>query len=116
MQKVEKWRIQELGQILDRLSQLMRLGGSADWASVFSHYAHEACILTGHERFKLDALKKLVQNITHCFDRTSSLRNLVLIQENAKEMEALNQEFREFVRRLFGILNSLEAKWTESVH
>ena len=42
IQKVEKWRIQELEQVLIRISLLMRKGSNSDWASVFSHCAQEA--------------------------------------------------------------------------
>lgn len=115
IQKVEKWRIQELQQVLERLSLLMRKGESADWANVFSHYALEAKNLADHQKFKLDVLKRLTHNIINCFDHVSSLRNLVLTHKDARKMEILNREFRNAIRLLFEILASIEEKWTESV-
>lgn len=115
IQKVEKWRIQELEQVLNRLSLLMRKGANPDWANVFSHYALEAKLLADHKKFNLDMLKKLAQNIVNCFDHVSSLRNLVLTHENARKKEILNQEFRNSIRLLFEILASIEKKWTESI-
>jgi hypothetical protein len=116
MQKIEKWRIQEMAQVLNRLSQLLRLGDNSEWANVFSHFAKEAQNLIDQKILKLDGLKRLSQNIINCFDSTSSLRNLVLIQENNKKMEILNQEFRDTIRVLFEILAAMEEKWTESVN
>jgi hypothetical protein len=116
MQKVEKWRIQELEQALNRLASLLRMGKNADWASVFSHYAHEAKILAKKDKLNLDSLKRLILNIFHCFDGTSSLRHLVLVQENAKQMDALNQEYREAISNLFDIFVSIEAKWTDQIN
>jgi hypothetical protein len=116
MQKVEKWRIQQLAQLLDRIASLLRMGNHADWASVFSHYAHEARILAGKEKLNLDSLKRLVQNIITCFEGASSLRQLVLARENAKQMDSLNQEFREAVSHLFDIFMSIEEKWTDRIN
>jgi hypothetical protein len=116
MQKVEKWRIQELGQVLSRLSRLLRQGENSEWANVFFHFAQEAQNLVDHKRFDLNVLKRLVQNIINCFDGISSMGSLVLIQENANKMDLLNQEFRDSIKFLFEILASIKAKWTESVN
>jgi hypothetical protein len=115
IQKVEKWRIKELEQVLNRISLLMRRGANSDWASVFSHYAQEAKHLAEREKFNLDFLKRLVLNIVNCFDHVSSLRNLVLTHENARKTEILNREFRKSISLLFEIIASIEEKWTESV-
>ena len=116
IQKVEKWRIQELEQMLKRISLLLRRGQNSDWASVFSHYALEAKNLADHKKFNLDMLKRLTQNIITCFDHVSSLRNLVLAHENARKMEILNREFRNAIRLLFEIIASLEEKWIDPVN
>jgi hypothetical protein len=116
IQQVEKWRIQELIQVLNRLSLLLRKGENSDWANVFSHYALEAQYLADHTKFNLDMLKRLAKNIANCFDHISSLRNLVLTHENARKMDILNREFRKTIRLLFEILASIEEKWTEPVH
>lgn len=116
IQKIEKWRIQELEQVLNRLALLLRTGKNSDWANVFSHYAQEAKKLSLQTKFNLDMLKRLSQNIGNCFEGISSLRTLVLIQESAKQMEVLNQEFRESIRYLFEILASIKKKWSEPVN
>ncbi len=116
IQKIEKWRIQELEQVLVRLSVLMKEGKNSDWGSVFSHFAHEAQSIVGHKTFDLDALKKLSNNIIHCFEGGSSLRKLVLLQKEPMKMDVLNQEFRETIRLLFTILGSFEEEWEEQVH
>ena len=115
MQKVEKWRIQEMGQVLTRLSQLLRQGENAEWANVFAHFAQEAQNIVRQKKFSLEVLKRFVYNIINCFESGSSLRNLVLIQKNGKQMEVLNQEFRDTIKHLLEILAAIEEKWTESV-
>lgn len=116
IQKVEKWRIQELEQVLDCIASLLLRGKNSDWANVFSHYAHEARKLALHNTFDLEMLKRLSLNILNCFDRTSSLRTLVLIQKDAGHMDVLNHEFTEAIHRLFEILASMEEKWIEPVN
>jgi hypothetical protein len=116
IQKVEKWRIQELEQVLNRLALLLMKGKSSDWGNVFSHFAQEAQNIAAHQKFNLDVLKRLTQNIVNCFEGVSSLRNLVLIQENPKKKDTLNREFREALRVLFAILASIEEKWTEPIN
>jgi hypothetical protein len=116
MQKIEKWRIREMEHMLTRISHLLRLGDNLEWANVFSHFAQEAHHIAENERFNLDLLKKLTQNILNCFDGFSSLRNLVLVQENSQKIESLNQEFRETIRRFFEILAAIEEKGTESIN
>ena len=116
IQKIEKWRIQELEQALNRLSLLLRKGQNFDWANVFSHFAQEANKLADHQKFNLDMLKRLAQNIINCFDHISSLRNLVLTHENPRKMDILNREFRNAIRHLFEIITSIEKKWTEPIH
>ena len=90
IQKVEKWRIQELEQVLNRLAMLLHKGKSSDWGNVFSHFAQEAQNIAAHRKFNLDALKRLSQNIVNCFEGISSLRNLVLIQENPQKKGCMN--------------------------
>lgn len=116
IQKIEKWRIQELGQVLKRLSILMKEGKNSDWGSVFSHFSHEAQNIVGHGTFDPEALKRLSNNIINCFEGGSSLRNLVLLQNEPTKMDALNKEFRETIRLLFTILGSFEEKLKEPIH
>lgn len=116
MQKVEKWRILELEQVLNRISKLLKEGQNPDWGSVFSHFALEAHTIVVREKFDLDALQRLLRNILACFERDSSLRNLELSQKEPKNREALNKEFRETIGRLFAILSAIEKKWQEQIN
>lgn len=116
IQKVEKWRVQELEQALIQLSLLLRSGENIEWANVFFHFSQEAHNIAGQKNFNLDLLKKLAQNIVNCFDRTSSLRNLVLDHDNPRQMEVLNKKFRNAIKQLFEILASIEEKWTDQIN
>ncbi len=116
MQKVEKWRIQELSQVLNQISVLLREGKNAEWASVFSHFAQEAHSISEKRELKLDFLIRLIQNIINCFDGGSSLRNLVLRHENSERMARLNQEFSQRRQVLSEILTDMEAQWTEPIN
>jgi hypothetical protein len=116
MQKVEKWRIQELAQVLNQISILLREGKNAEWASVFSHFAQEAYLISEKRELKIDFLIRLIENIINCFEGGSSLRNLVLQHENSKRMTKLNQEFGQRRQVLSEILIDMETKWTEPVN
>ena len=116
MQKVEKWRIQELAQVLNQISILFREGKNAEWANVFSHFAQEARTISEKRELNLDFLIRLIQNIINCFDEGSSLRNIVLQHENSEKMSTLNHEFTQKRQLLSEILIDMEAKWTEPVN
>lgn len=116
IQTVEKWRVQELEQALNQLSLLLRSGENSEWANVFSHFSQEAHNIAGQKNFNLDLLKNLTHNIVNCFDGISSLCNLVLNHDNPRQMEMLNNKFRETIKMLFEILASIEEKWTEPIN
>jgi hypothetical protein len=116
MQKIEKWRIQELTQVLNQLAALLREGNNSEWASVFSHYAQEAHAIVQSIQFDLEGLKKLVINMRSCFDGASSLHSLILSEKNSKKMEELNQEFIRIKGLLFMLLSDLEKKWIEPIN
>ncbi len=116
MQKIEKWRIQELTQVLNHLAAILREGKNSDWANVFDHFAQEAHMIVESERFDLDILQKLVNNIRNCFDGTSSLHGLVLTMENPEKMKELNQEFIQTKGIVFMILSDLGKKWIEPIN
>ena len=42
MQKIEKWRIQELTYVLNDLAEILKQGNNAEWANVFTHFYYEA--------------------------------------------------------------------------
>ncbi len=116
MQKIEKWRIQELTQVLNQLAAILREGNNSEWASVFNHFAQEAHAIVQSVQFDLEGLKKLIMNMRSCFEGASSLHNLVLAEENSKKMEELNQEFTRVKGLLFMLLSDIEKKWAEPIN
>ncbi len=116
MQKIEKWRIQELTQVLNQISILLREGKNAEWANVFSHFAQEANKISEKRELKLDYLIRLIQNIMNCFDGGSSLQNLILQHENSNRMARLNLEFNQSRELLSEIFAQMETKLTEPIN
>jgi hypothetical protein len=116
IQKIEKWRIQELSKVLKHLAGMLREGKNREWANVFEHYSHEAGYIVQRKKFDLHMLKKLVLNIKNCFDRMSSLHALVLSHESSKAKENLNREFLQTKAHLFQMLNDIENKCVERIH
>lgn len=116
MQKIEKWRIKELAQVLNQMSQLLREGKNAEWGNVFSHFALEANKISEKKKLELSFLIKLIQNIVNCFEGGSSLRNLILRHENPSRMTKLNRDFMQRRNLLSEILTDMEAKWTEPIN
>jgi len=116
MQKIEKWRIQELTQVLNQLAALLREGNNREWASVFNHFAQEAHAIVQSVQFDFEGLKRLVKNMRSCFEGASTLHSLVLSEDNSKRMEALNQEFTRIKGLLFILLSDMEKKWIEPIN
>lgn len=116
MQKIEKWRIQELTQVLNKLAAILREGNNSEWASVFNHFAQEAHAIVQSAQLDLDGLKKLVMNMRSCFEGASSLHSLVLEEKNSKKLEVLNQEFIRIKGLLFMLLSDMEKKWIEPIN
>jgi hypothetical protein len=116
MQKIEKWRIKELAQVLNQISILLRKGQNAEWANVFSHFAQEADHILQKKELALDSLIRLIQNIVNCFDEGRTLRDLVLRHENSDKMAELNQEFSQRRNLLLEILTEMEARWSDTIN
>lgn len=116
MQKVEKWRIQELMLVLQQLIQTLKKGNCHEWANVFAHYHSESqgIYLKGH--FNLSELKKLIRNIYNCFMEGKSFTNLAFQRENQAEADLLNNELYECRLRLYRILNEMEERMVEYKH
>lgn len=108
MQKIEKWRVEELALVISELSDLLRKGDDCEWANVFSHYHQESQKIVSNKEFNIDHLKKLVTNVKNCFSGASSLNNLVLWNESSEEMSRLNQELFQTRARLLKILEDME--------
>ncbi|UCC41060.1 MAG: hypothetical protein JSV96_06420 [Candidatus Aminicenantes bacterium] len=108
MQRIEKWRVEELTIVLNELSNLLRKGDDYEWANVFSHFYQESQNIASGKEFNLDSLLKLVANVSNCFSRASSLSNIVLWQENSEERTHANQELFQTRARLLKILKDIE--------
>jgi hypothetical protein len=110
MQKVEKWRLQELALILRRLTGLLKQGDNREWSSVFEHYRQEVHGILLTRNYDRDTLNRLVQNIQNCFSGMSSFKNLVLHHDNSTQMSKLNQEFYEEKVQLIEALLDFEKR------
>jgi len=116
MQKIEKWRIQELAIVLNDLAELLKQGNNAEWANAFSHFYYESQKILLKKEFNLEELKKLLQNIGNCFIGVSSFRNLSLSEAGQGENEILNKEFSQVRSRLLVILAQMENQSVEYVN
>jgi hypothetical protein len=116
MQKIEKWRIQELAIVLNDLAELLKQGNNAEWANVFTHFYYESQKILLKQEFHLEELKKLLQNIGNCFIGNSSFRNLSLGQDRPNESNILNKEFSQARSRLLVILAQMENQSVEYVN
>ena len=108
MQRIEKWRVEELALVISELSDLLRQGDDCEWANVFSHYHQESQKIVSSKEFNIDYLQKLVTNVMNCFSGSSSLNSLVLWHENSEERTRLNQELFQTRARLLKILKDME--------
>jgi hypothetical protein len=116
MQKVEKWRIQELAQMLGHFHELLVKGGNHEWANVFLHFHHEAIEILSRSEFKLDPLKKLVQNIANGFESFHSVTNLSLGHEDFEAKSEWNRTFQRVEARLISILTEIDKLTIEFTH
>lgn len=116
MQKVEKWRIQELALMLKQFHDLLMRGGNGEWANVFLHFHREAVEILSREDFKLDLLKKLVQNIANGFESFHSVTNLSLGHEDLEAKSEWNRNFQIAKARLISILTEIDKLTIEFTH
>jgi hypothetical protein len=116
MQKVEKWRVQELAIMLKHLHELLMKGGNNEWANVFLHFHHEAVEILARDDFKLDPLKKLVQNIANGFESFHSVTNLSLGHEDFEAKSEWNRTFQRAKARLISILTEIDRRTIELTH
>ena len=116
MQKVEKWRIEELALLLEELSELLRNGDNCEWANVFSHFFDETKMIISKNDFDQDSLEKLIYNIKNSFSRGSSLTHLILSHKNTEMENRLNQDFSRTRARLLGSLKDMERRTIETIN
>ena len=116
MQKIEKWRIQELVLVLDELSIILKKGKNTEWSNVFSHYHLEAQKLLESKTLQVDKLDRLIFNIKNCFHSGSSLDNPLIFEDMQKEFYGILKEFKTARLRLLGIIRQMEDQLVEFVH
>lgn len=116
MQKVEKWRVEELALVLNELAVLLKVGENIEWANVFSHYHDESKQIVAKKEFDSESLKKLVINIMNCFDKNSSFMNIGLKHENPREEQKLNQALYLTRARLLTVIRDMEERIIEHIH
>lgn len=115
MQKIEKWRLEELALVLKHLAELLKKGDNRDWATVFFHFHQESQFIIAAQEFNLEQLKKLIMNIKNCYSGTSSFMSLFLRHENEKEKIELNQDLFKVRARLLKIMAELEDRSIEYI-
>jgi hypothetical protein len=116
MQRVEKWRVQELALLLQQLHKLLMRGNNSEWANVFLHFHQEAIeILSGNE-LNVEALRRLIHNIVNCFDGYHSFTNLSLGREDSDSGSELNRDFNQAKVRLLTVLSEIDNRTTVYTH
>lgn len=116
MQKIEKWRLEELALVLNQLSEILKEGNHCEWANVFHHFQDESQKILSKKEFDLDSLKRLIRNIKNCFQGMSSLKNLVFYDLEAGESTEINHDFQRTRACLFKILEDMEKKTIEFIN
>lgn len=116
MQKVPKWRVQELALVLLRLVEILRLGGNTEWANVLSHFYEETQAILRQEKLDLALLKRLLLNIQSCYKDVSSFNSLSLRHSHRDTFELLTSEFHEVRARLLRIIQEIDKHSLEYIH
>lgn len=116
MQKIEKWRIQELAIVLNDLAELLKQGNNTEWANVFSHFCYETQKIASKKEFRIEELKNLLLNIGNCFIGISSFRNISLGEDLPQKSDSLNREFGQLRSRLLVILAQMENQSVDYVN
>ena len=116
MQKIEKWRVEELALVLKELAELLKAGDHREWANVFLHFIEETEKIVSQKEFNSEAIEKLARNILNCFDRNSSFVNIALRNENPREEQKLNQALLLTRARLLNVLNDIQERIIEHIH
>jgi CRISPR/Cas system-associated protein Cas10 (large subunit of type III CRISPR-Cas system) len=116
MQKVEKWRVEELDLLLKELCELLRKGDNCEWANVFSHFNDETKIIISKNDFDLNSLENLIKNIRNSFSHGISSTTLTLSHENTEMKKRLNQDFLHMRACILGSLKDMEYRTIETIN
>lgn len=116
MQRVEKWRVQELALLLQQLYELLMKGNNSEWANVFLHFHQEAMDILSRAEMNIEALRRLIHNIVNCFDGYHSFTNLSLGMEDSDSRSELSHDFNQTKMRLLAVLSEIDKRTTEYTH
>jgi amino acid permease len=116
MQRVEKWRIQELALLLQQLHELLMKGNNNEWANVFLHFHQEAVEILSGEELSIEALRRLIHNIVNCFDGYHSFTNLSLGRDDSDSGSELNRDLNQTKVRLLSVLSEIDNRTTIYTH
>ncbi|HUU52907.1 MAG TPA: hypothetical protein VMW92_07755 [Candidatus Heimdallarchaeota archaeon] len=116
MQRVEKWRIQELALLLQQLYKLLMKGNNSEWANVFLHFHQETVKILSRDELSVEALRRLIHNIVNCFDGFHSFTNLSLGREDSDSGSELNHDFNQTKMRLLAVLSEIDSRTTIYTH
>jgi len=113
---IEKWRVDELSMVLNRIALILQAGGQSEWAGVFRHYHEEADSLSRITPIEIDKLERLTMNLCACLEDGCSLRNPQLLHEDDRVGTSLLREYVMLRTRLFQILADLKNRLRETIH
>lgn len=116
MDKLEKWRIEELVLVLKDLVSTLHQSENREWANVFDHFLGEAESLLLKDSLRISACRQLVQNILCCFLEGDSFRRMTLIPGESEEHQVQNIHFRRLKSRLYHVLTELQSRFVEYVN
>lgn len=116
MQKIERWRIQELALILKDLVDTLHNSDNRDWANVFEHYLIETERILLRSTFNLEECKRLVRNILCCYLDGDSFRRLEITHEEPDLGARINKDLTRQKAQLYHLLTDLQARFVEYIH
>ncbi|MBM3284572.1 MAG: hypothetical protein FJY81_01730 [Candidatus Aminicenantes bacterium] len=116
MQKIEKWRVEELSLLLGWLVSLLKEGLNPEWAAVFSHFDDESREILAVDPVNRAKLEKLVHSIKACFAPPCSFLYLSLARGNPAEQNGLDAEFLGVKVRLCRALKDIEDRLRDYVN
>ena len=116
MQKIERWRIEELTLVLKEMVSLLKRGDNREWANVFEHFLLEAEGILLRDNFNLEEFKRLVQNILCCYLEGDSFRSLEVEEGRKDTLRDLNQKLNRLKGRLYYLLTDLQTRFVEYIH
>lgn len=116
MQKIEKWRVEELVLVLSELADLLRMKNQPEWANVFAHYQFEASRLLIKNPFDLPEIKNLLKNIRYCFSSIDTSHSSPFSSENQRTERSSQAELLTLRNRLIRIIDEMESRIREYIH